>query len=445
MRARLRLLPVATLLVLAVAASATASCAQGGDGGSAPTPPGGEGDPGAPAPPGSRGTEGADEPGSKVVFLNYPAKNSDSDARWGAAATDVRNHISESMVATYWDDSDFETAAHETTHGINSEVRNNETHGKKANGFYVMKNRAAIIVEPNIRKSAMVPYVPASLHGDRYDLYVVGQTEWDDTPTYIFDEWIAYTNGAEACVDLESHGNWKTGWTDCVMGPLEFVVYSVAIAEAVSKGDSTYWASADGAQFKEFVAFSIKRAMDLYRQGSVMTDFKWDKMDAYYKSMAEGADAAEWRAFAKSTWGADWIDQVVFGKSGPIVVPDAGPPPVVDSGPPPVVDSGPPPVVDSGPGPIVDSGPVPTPGDEDGDGIGDAVDLCSRTPHGAPVWTFGDWIGCTTGQHRDGGGGADSDRDGIPDNKDQCKDTPVGAPVWKYGVWIGCAEGQRRG
>ena len=115
----------------------------------------------------------------------------------------------------------------------------------------------------------------------------------------------------------------------------------------------------------------------------------------------------------------DWIQKVIAangGGGGGGVVPDAGPP-------------------DGGGG---------TPGDEDSDGIPDANDLCSRTPHGEPVWTAGEWIGCAAGQHRDGGGGADTDRDGVPDNKDHCTHTPAGAPVWPYGQWIGCAAGEHR-
>jgi hypothetical protein len=336
------------------------------------------------------------------------------------------------------------TAGHETTHGINSELRNNwNTTGKKANGFYVLGDRAAIIVEPNIRKSDCAEFIPASLHGSRYDTYITGQTEWDDTPTYVFDEWTAYTNGGAVSVDLVQHGLYHGGWTDAVYGALEFVVYSTAIAQAVQKGDPTYWASADGTQFKEFVAFSVKRAMDVYRAGSTMSEYTFADEDTFYSNKKSSPDAAGWRAFVSSLFGADWTNEVIFGAppSGDV---DAGPPSddagVVDTG---VVDTG---TVDVDTGVVVDDAGPPTPSDdEDGDGIVDELDLCSHTPHGAIVWTYGDWIGCSVGQHRDGGSGTiDSDGDGVPDNKDRCTHTPSGSRVWKFGEWIGCAGGEHR-
>jgi hypothetical protein len=366
-----------------------------------------------------------------------------SDPSWGAVLIDIAEHLPASYGDEYWD-SDLMTAGHETTHGINSELRNNwNKTGKKANGFYVLEDRAAIIVEPNIRKSDCAPFIPASLHGPRYDLYIVGQTEWDDTPTYVFDEWTAYTNGAAVSVDLVQHGLYHGGWTDAVFGELEFVVYSTAIAQAVQKGDPTYWSSADGTQFKEFIAFNVKRAMDNYRIGSKMSDYTWADQDTYLSNMKTSADAADWRAFVNSLFGDAWVSTVIFGDPTP-TDPDAGPP-SVDAGPPPAVDAGPPPVVDAGPPPAVDAGPPPSTDDDDGDGIVDEQDLCSHTPAGAVVWTYGDWIGCSVGQHRDGGGGhGDADGDGVPDNKDRCTHTPSGARVWKYGDWIGCAGGEHR-
>ena len=443
------------LVALACGAIAACSPARGGID-LAPEAP--SDDQGAPPPPKARSADSKDGVhGDHVAFTAYPVQQpSKTGSDWGTALTDIAQHLPASYGDTYWD-ADYMTAGHETTHGINSELRNNwNKTGKKANGFYVLSDRAAIVVEPNIRKSDCAPYIPASLHGSRYDLYIAGQTEWDDTPTYVFDEWIAYTNGGTVATDLVQKGLYKGGWTDAVMGQLEFVVYGVAVAMAVEKGEPAYWSSADGAQFKEFVAFSIKRAMDVYRIGAKMDSFKWDQMDAFYAKMVSSPDAEPWRAFARRVFGEAWADEVIFGTtppgdvdagpadtgpgpvdSGPIGTPDSGTP---DSGP---VDTG---VSDSGPPTVDDAGGGGgTPGDEDGDGIPDTVDLCSHTAKGAAVWTSGDWLGCATGQHRDGGGGgSDTDGDGIPDVKDRCGHTPTGMRVWKYGDWIGCGGGEHR-
>jgi len=54
-------------------------------------------------------------------------------------------------------------------------------------------------------------------------------------------------------------------------------------------------------------------------------------------------------------------------------------------------------------------------GDDDGDGVVNAADLCKRTPRGAQV----DRAGCAL----------DTDRDGVPDGIDRCLATPEGQSV----------------
>ncbi len=83
--------------------------------------------------------------------------------------------------------------------------------------------------------------------------------------------------------------------------------------------------------------------------------------------------------------------------------------------------------------------------DSDEDSIPDEVDLCSATPPGTGVWSFGEWIGCGGGQFRDPPRVEnDADSDGIANNIDLCNNTAPGRNVWKYGEWIGCAGGEQR-
>lgn len=251
----------------------------------------------------------APEPGDGVVWLTWPAQQSLGDPSWGAALTDIANHLPASYGDQYWD-ADAETAGHETTHGINAELRNNHNDtGQRANAFYVLGDKAALVVEPDIRKSDVAAYVPASLRGPRYDTYVTGQTAWDDTPLYLWDEWDAYVNGAEVAIDQEQHGLWKGGWTDAVMGPLEFCAYALAEGMAVKAKDPTYFAA--NTQFREFMAWQLRRAMDRFRTGRTMTDFTWDMQDAYWTTLKTSADAAALRQFARDTYGAAWTMQVL--------------------------------------------------------------------------------------------------------------------------------------
>lgn len=419
----------------------------------APDPP--EGSLRAPEPPTSSSSARVSKPGDGVTWLAFPEQKSLSDASWGSMLTDIEDHLPASYGTTYRDD-DKITWCHETSHGIHAHLRNNfNTTGKKANAFYVGNDQAVIVVEPNITKSQVAPFIPASLRASRFDTYITGQTEWDDTPLYVWDEWNAYVNGGACAVDLESHGLWTGGWRDGVDGQLEFTIYALAVAMAVEKYDPGYLASYP--QFKEFLAWNARRAMTIFRQGRTMKDFAWDEQDAYYARIRTAPDAADLRAFATKLFGDAWVREVLYGDA---VVPgdeDAGPPadagPSVDSGPldsgsfdTGVVDSGP---IDSGPSVVdagSDDGPLGSVDDEDQDGIPDGVDTCSHTPKGANVWRTGEWIGCAGGQLRDAGpwGGADSDGDGIADGMDHCTHTPKGQRVWTYGVWTGCAGGEHK-
>ncbi len=277
----------------------SAPTADGGGGGGSPDGGGGGGTPDA-APPG---------PGSGVDWLDYPDQQNDSDPTWCEELTDIRNHLPASYGDYYWD-SDLVTAAHETTHGINAHVRNNYNDtGEVANAFYVLGDRAAIVIEPGIRKSQVNAYVPQALRGPRYDLYLEGQTDWDDMPLYLWDEWVAYTNGGVAGVSQVQCGEWNAGWRDAVMGPLEFTVYALAVGMAVKALDPDYFTSYD--QFREFLAWNARRAMDTYRAGKDLPDFAWDEQEQFHQTLRTAAGAEAMRAFARDTFGDAWAEEVL--------------------------------------------------------------------------------------------------------------------------------------
>jgi hypothetical protein len=249
------------------------------------------------------------QPGDGVVWTTWPAQQSRTNPAWGTDLTDIANHLPASYGDQYWDDDPI-TAGHETSHGIHAHLRVYiYTGDERVNAFYVLGDKAAYVVEPGIRKSAVAAQVPASLRGSRYSLYVTGQTAWDDTPLYLFDEWNAYVNGAEVGVDMATHGLWNRGWRDAVMGPIEFNVYALATAMAVKAGDPTYFAS--NTQFKEFLAWNLRRSMELFRAGRALPDFAWDDQDAYYDTLGTSADADALRRFTRDTFGADWTMAVM--------------------------------------------------------------------------------------------------------------------------------------
>ncbi|MCB9550213.1 MAG: hypothetical protein H6706_30830 [Myxococcales bacterium] len=386
------------------------------------------------------------EPGAGLQFAELAAQQGAN--RGGAVLQDILAHLPAQYGNTYYDEDPI-THGHETSHGIHSHIRNtmNNT-GGRANGFYVLQDRAVLVPEPGIRKAAAGPFIPQSLRGSRYATYITGQQAWDDTPLYIWDEWNAYVNGGAAGVDLVNGGQWNRGWRDGVAGVLEFTVYAIAVAMAVEEGDPGYFQ--ENRQFREFLAWNTRRAMEVFRAGKDLEAFRWDRQDAYYEALRTAPDAEAFRAFCRRFFGAAWADAVIFGEGGvppveqPEVPDDEPEQPPADPNIPPPPESGDPPINDplgGGPRPDVEI-------DTDGDSVFDADDLCSETPADADVWLQGEWMGCAHGQIRDRDrldlDGPDLDVDGVPDAEDHCSGTGAGLRVWRSGEWAGCAEGQFR-
>ena len=92
-------------------------------------------------------------------------------------------------------DADLVTWAHETTHGLNSRIRNQ--YGGNTNAVYLYGAGAIVIPEPPVTLSQVAANVPASERRRCFQLYMVDQrADWDGQPLYVLDEMVAYLNGA---------------------------------------------------------------------------------------------------------------------------------------------------------------------------------------------------------------------------------------------------------
>ena len=252
----------------------------------------------------------ANDPAACVQWTAWAAQQPTlGDSSWGTQLTDIAQHLPASYGDQYWSD-DAITAGHETTHGIQAHLRNNVAPQPIGyNAFYVLGNKAAIVAEPHMTKSDIKGHIMTALRGPRYQLYLEQQTEWDDTPLYVFDEWTAYVNGAEVGVGQVQAGLYQGQWTDAVMGPLEFTAYAIATAATIKDKDPAYYAS--NMQFRCFTAWNIKRAMKLYNEGRVMSQFQWQTQDDYATTLRTNATAEPLREVAKELWGADWTMAVI--------------------------------------------------------------------------------------------------------------------------------------
>jgi len=248
--------------------------------------------------------------GDSVVFTELAPFNQKTSPEWSSVLTDIMNHEAPYENNKY---PDLVTLAHETTHGIHAYLRNHFSKTsktkKKTNGFYVLNNQAVMVEEPSIRKCQVAPYVPQSLRGERYRLYILGQQAWDDTALYIWDEWNAYLNGGAAGVELVQNGLWKLGRRDAVAGVIEFVVYALATAQAVKELDPEYFKN--NLQFREFLAWNLKRSMQVFKEGSQIPEFKWEKQEKFYLAFLESSDAEGLRNFAREAFGSSWCLEVL--------------------------------------------------------------------------------------------------------------------------------------
>jgi len=160
------------------------------------------------------------------------------------------------------------TNAHETAHGIASQLRMAHARaypGKKINGFYFRDGKGVIVIEPRLRLRDVAKRIPPCLRSYRYNLYFVTQLrDWDDQPTYCLDEWVAYTLGGECAVDDYQRTAANDG-TDAVSGCLDFSLYTIALCIAIEEVDPQYLK--DHPRFLDFIDAYLTRAHTAYMAG----------------------------------------------------------------------------------------------------------------------------------------------------------------------------------
>jgi hypothetical protein len=234
-------------------------------------------------------------------FTKYPATQ--QIERGNTVYADVVNHCN-----NYKDfvvNGSISTSVHEITHGINANLRNGAIKAtspggpcrqyvptlvgsERSNAFYVLQDRAIRLKEPNKRKSDCIKFIPTTLRNYRYGTYVAGQQAWDDSPLYIFDEWIAYSNGAANVIQQSKDGTYKDGASDYIFGPLEFVVYAAATLMAAGDLDPL---------LVEFSNFQFRRVFNIYFEGIKL--LPWADADKLYGQLKSGSEANDIRTFLK--------------------------------------------------------------------------------------------------------------------------------------------------
>jgi len=226
----------------------------------------------------------------------------------GRVLSDIESHMPKGHIYT---DPDYITWGHETTHGIHSRLRNKYSRkstymldeGLKAtcisldkiNCFYVLENRAIVLKEPKTTITVARPYVPLSLRGPVWHLYM-HSSAWDHYPLYIFDEWVAYCNGSAVRHDLKIKQRSET-----VTYALELNVYAMAILEAGFKAEKT-----SDPKLRNFFMWNTERTMELYRKNGPT-----EVQKAYLKRLRTSEDAEDLRRFVRNLCGEEWTKKTL--------------------------------------------------------------------------------------------------------------------------------------
>ena len=220
--------------------------------------------------------------GATPNITNYPPIRSVTN--FDSVINDIESHLPANH--PYWD-RDPITFTHEGTHGINSQLRN--LFGKP--GFYLLDNRAVVLNrEPLTTLTLVSRLVPVSLRGDVYNLYLIQSRRWwENQPSYLFDEWTAYTNGAEARRQLAIHERAET-----VRYMLEFCVYSTCVPWA---------AKSDDPQVRSFLMWQIERSLRISKASGISS--------RYLILLRVSTDATELRLYMRDYFGFHWTKEVL--------------------------------------------------------------------------------------------------------------------------------------
>ena len=258
----------------------------------------------------SNGRDLKDQYKDKVKFTDFQAQKG-ANPQIGGVLSDIESHLPSKYGGMYRD-SDKITWAHETTHGINSHLRNNYNSTPTEQGFYTGNNKAVMIEEPRIKKSSVDRFIPPSLKNGTSQMYVRGQRAFENQPNYILDEWTSYTNGGAAGVDLAKNGQWRGGNRDGVRGQLEFTAYAFSLGMAVEKQDPSYFKNND--QFKNFLGWHGLKAMDGFREGQKVSQFNMGSQDQFLDRFRNSPDAKPLRDFIVRNYGEEYLQRLLYGQ-----------------------------------------------------------------------------------------------------------------------------------
>ena len=149
-------------------------------------------------------------------------------SNYGKTLCDIESHMPRSHV---YRDQDKVTWAHETTHGLNSLLRNKHN----AESALYMLNNNAFLFKDQPRTTLQKISELTTYRGGVYNLYLIQQQSyWNNQPLYVLDEYVSYINGTYTGLDL----NLNRG--ESLEYALEFNFYAQALIKSIEQEDPNY-------------------------------------------------------------------------------------------------------------------------------------------------------------------------------------------------------------
>jgi hypothetical protein len=132
---------------------------------------------------------------------------------------------------------DSATITHECVHDVSSRLR--KISGPQYNCFYILDGFGYKVKEiKTFKLKDVAQKIPPEYRGDIYQLYLVSQQKyWNDEPSYILDEWNAYTCGTAAA--LRDKDNVRA--QDSGFRMLEMAIYAQYLKDMAKQNDITFF------------------------------------------------------------------------------------------------------------------------------------------------------------------------------------------------------------
>jgi hypothetical protein len=246
----------------------------------------------------------------KIDWNEYKPLRVVNEPRLGKILCDIESHMKEGH--QYSEPNNLVTWVHETTHGINSILRNSHKDAAFVNAFYCLENRYKIFYEPKTTISDVARRVPVALRGPSYQMYLVDQVKWwNEKPFYIMDEWISYTNGSACALELKEQEFYFE-----LLQAQNFMVYSIYLLMSIKERDAKY----DCKELIEFIKWnserviSMQRPLKTLRGRDLVVNLFRDPLAAnqeYMQKLKTLAEAESFRNFSRKNFGDLWCKQVL--------------------------------------------------------------------------------------------------------------------------------------